>query len=84
MSYGKNNIRDCYGRQMMWTPHYLNIPENTKEMLLIDIEAEKAVIEQYKVHIKIINDEYVRTVLTRIIKDEEYHIMVLQALMEEL
>lgn len=72
------------GRQIMWTPQYLTIPENAREMLNSDIEAEKAAIEQYKVHIKMIKDNYVNAVLARIIKDEEYHIMVLQALIEEL
>lgn len=71
------------GRQVMWTPQYLNLPENAKEMLLADIEAEKAAINQYKVHIKMIDDEYIKAVLGRIIKDEEYHMMVLQALMAE-
>lgn len=71
------------GRQVMWTPQCLNIPENAREMLLADIESEKAAINQYKVHIKMIDDEYVRAVLGRIVKDEEYHIMVLQALMAE-
>lgn len=72
------------GRQVMWTPQYLNIPENAKEMLLADIEAEKATINQYRTHIRMINDEYVGAVLARIIKDEEYHIMLLETLKDEL
>lgn len=71
------------GRQTMWTPQYLNIPKNAKNMMIADIEAEKAAIEQYRKHIKIINDTYVNAVLARIIKDEEYHIMILQTLMTE-
>lgn len=72
------------GKQKMWTPEYLTIPENAGKMLLADIEAEKAAINQYKVHSKMINDDYVNAVLGRIIKDEEYHIMMLQALIKEL
>lgn len=72
------------GRQVMWTPQYLSIPEKAREMLASDIEAEKAAIEQYKVHMKMINDNYVNAVLARIIKDEEYHIMLLRALMTEI
>lgn len=71
------------GRQLMWTPEYLNIPANVRAMLLADIESEKAAINQYRMHIKMIHDNYVNAVLARIIKDEEYHIMLLQALMEE-
>ncbi|MGO5053894.1 ferritin family protein [Lachnospiraceae bacterium LCP25S3_G4] len=69
------------GRQRMWTPEYLNLQENLGKMIVADIEAEKAAISQYKMHINMINDTYVNAVLARIIKDEEYHIMVLQALM---
>lgn len=76
--------KHCDGRQRMWTPQYLSISEKAREMLLMDIEAEEAAINQYKAHIKRINDENINAVLARIIKDEEYHIMVLQALMEEL
>lgn len=72
------------GRQKMWTPQYLTIPENIREMLLSDIEAERDTIEQYNIHIKMINDCYVNAVLARIIKDEEYHIMMLKALLAEL
>lgn len=72
------------GKQKMWTPAYLSIPEHAKKMIWADIEAEKAAIHQYKMHINAIEDEYVNAVLFRIIQDEEYHIMLLQALLEEL
>ncbi len=70
------------GRRKMWTPEYLKIPEQVKGMLLADIEAEKAAINQYQAHIKMIKDDCVNAVLARIIKDEEYHIMLLRALMK--
>ena len=41
-------------------------------------EAEKAAIHQYRMHMKMINDPYIHGVLARIIKDEEYHIMLLR------
>ena len=71
------------GRQILWTPEYLDIPENARKMLLADIEAEEGAINQYATHMKMIKDDCVNAVLARIIKDEEYHIMVLRALMEE-
>ncbi len=71
------------GRQKMWTPEYLNTPQNVKKMILADIEAEKAAINQYRMHIKVIKDDYVNAVLARIIKDEEYHIMILKALLSD-
>lgn len=69
------------GSRKMWTPGYLTLPEDTGNMIRADIEAEKAAIEQYTMHIKMIKDEDVDAVLERIIKDEEYHIMLLKALL---
>lgn len=76
--------RQGNGRQRMWTPEGLVLPEYPKKMLLADIESEKGAINQYEMHIKMINDDGVNAVLSRIIKDEEYHIMMLQMLLKEL
>lgn len=72
------------GCPQMWTPQYLTIPENPCEMLSADIESEEDAIRQYKMHIEMIRDNDVNAVLARIIKDEEYHIIMLQALMDDL
>lgn len=72
------------GRQKMWTPKFVEIHDEPKEMLLSDIKAEQDAIEQYKIHIRMIEDDWVTAVLARIIKDEEYHIMLLQILLKEL
>lgn len=72
------------GHQMMWTPQYLNIPQNPREMLTADIESERDAVKQYRLHIGMIRDNDVNAVLARIIRDEEYHIIMLQALMDEL
>ncbi len=71
------------GKQRMWTPEYLNIPGKAEKMLLAGVESEKAAINQYRMHIKMIKDPDVNAVLERIIKDEEYHIMLLQTLLKE-
>ena len=67
----------------MWTPNFLDIPGNVRRMIMADIEAEKAAINQYRMHIKMINDRHVNAVLERIILDEEYHIMMLKTLLNE-
>lgn len=72
------------GRLKLWTPEYLTLEETAVKMILADIEAEKDAIRQYEMHISMINDSCVNAVLKRIIKDEEYHIMVLQALLKDL
>ncbi len=74
----------CDRKKCMWTPGYLTIPHELKEMLLADVESEKQAVAQYAMHIKMINDACVDAVLQRIIKDEEYHIMLLQALLKGL
>ena len=77
------NARMRNGQSRMWTPQYLNLATSPKEMLLINIESEKKAVNQYRSHIRIINDRHVGAVLARIIQDEEYHIMVLQNLLQE-
>lgn len=76
-------VKNRNGKQKMWTPEYLVLPEHAKKMLAADIDAEKAAISQYKMHIGMIKDDCVDAVLERIIIDEEYHIMILHALMRE-
>lgn len=72
------------GKTRMWTPEGVSVTDDLWKMLLSDIEAEKDAIHQYRTHMKMINDEFVNAVLARIIKDEEYHIMLLQALKNEM
>lgn len=64
----------------LWSPSCLVLPDRIPQMLQADLEAEKAAIQQYKMHIDAIRDDCVNDVLRRIILDEEYHIMILQAL----
>lgn len=66
----------------MWSPSCLTLPEYIPQMLQADMEAEKAAIRQYRIHINAIQDDCVNAVLRRIILDEEYHIMILQSLMK--
>ena len=74
-------VRQRGGKRQLWTPEYLKTPENARNMVLADIESEKAAINQYRMHMRRIRDPYVNAVLARIIRDEEYHIMTLQALL---
>ena len=72
------------GRQRMWSPQFVSITDNPREMMYAGIDAEKQAIDQYWRHIKRIDDSNINAVLERIIQDEEYHIMILQALIKEL
>ena len=71
------------GAQVQWTPSCLSIPRNARKMLCTDIQAEKDAIAQHKEHMGMISDECVNAGLRRIIRDEEYHIILLKALLEE-
>ena len=71
------------GRPRMWTPEYLTLAGHPAKMLLAGIESEKGAISQYQMHRKLIKDPCVDAVLSRIILDEEYLIMILQALLRE-
>lgn len=72
------------GRTKMWTPSCLDIPDNLENMLQADMEIETGTISQYRDYMRIIKDDDVNAVLERIIMDEEYHIAILQALLEEI
>ena len=71
------------GKAVLWTPACLSLPEQIGKMISVGIESEKAAINQYQMHIKMMDDPYINSVLARIIRDEEYHIMILQALWQE-
>jgi bacterioferritin len=43
-------------------------------MLSEDINSEMMAIENYKYHISIIDDKYIKKLLHRIIADEEFHV----------
>ena len=77
------SARQRDGRSRMWTPQYLAVPQNAREMLFADIEAERAAINQYQAHMRMIEDNYINATLARIIQDEEYHILMLQAMGRE-
>jgi bacterioferritin len=67
----------CYydGRQQPWTPEYIAYHNfDPCAQLRADIQSEHEAIRQYQAHIQMIQDPFIQAVLTRIIKDEEFHI----------
>ncbi|WP_010233676.1 ferritin-like domain-containing protein [Clostridium arbusti] len=67
----------------LWTPCYVNFTIFIKNMLLEDIKSERKAIENYKYHISIIKDIYIRELLERIILDEELHLKLFMELYEK-
>ena len=70
--------------QKLWTPQNLKLSQELEKMLSDGIEAERLAVRQYEMHMKMIEDKAVNLVLHRIIQDERYHIMILQALQREI
>lgn len=75
------NIDFSYRTRMgtqMWTPAYTNLAVGEAQIIAANLESERAAIDQYQDHMARIEDEYVNALLTRIVQDEEYHIMLLE------
>ena len=66
-----------------WNSNYVNYEINIEEQLLINIENEEKAITQYKKHIELISDKYIKELLKRIILDEEKHIECFNNLLKE-
>lgn len=70
--------------ELLWCGEYVLLEDTFENMIKADILGEMQAIEQYKHHIRRINDPCVKAVLKRIIEDEEYHIGLLKNILEEL
>ena len=61
-----------------WNASYVNDTTNILEMLAVDIESEKQAIRNYELHRSMINDNYIKELLTFIIEDEKEHIRMFE------
>lgn len=59
---------------IFWDASYVFYGTNVCDRLASDITAEKQAIKQYRNHHFLIEDIYIKRLLERIIKDEEYHL----------
>ena len=75
--------KNSTGRQVMWSPSNVKIGGDIRNMLWADIEGERIAINQYRRHMNMIKDKNINQIIARIIKDEEYHIMLLRALLDK-
>jgi len=69
---------------IFWSAQYISYETNPKIFLKENISAEMATIANYKTRISQITDPYIQDILARIIMDEEYHIELFRALLDEL
>ncbi|MEZ0536808.1 manganese catalase family protein [Caldicellulosiruptoraceae bacterium PP1] len=61
-----------------WNGYFVNYDRDLKDMIKLDIQSEKDAIRNYKKHIEMIDDKYIKKMLERIILDEEKHIKLLK------
>lgn len=71
---------DC----IMWNANNVNYTSDLRQMLKADINSEKQAIVNYKHHLNLIDDKYIKAVLSRIILDEQHHLEIFETLLEQL
>ncbi|KOA21442.1 manganese containing catalase [Clostridium homopropionicum DSM 5847] len=67
----------------IWTPCFVNFTTYIKDMLIEDIKSEQKAIDNYKYHITLIDDIYIKKLLERIIVDEELHLKLFKKLYDK-
>ena len=67
-----------------WNSNYVNYETDPVKSLLFNIESEVKAIKQYKEHIELIDDIYIKKILERIILDEIEHIKCFNKLLEKI
>lgn len=68
---------------LYWNASYVNYDTIIDCMLRENILSEQNVINNYRYHISIINDKYIKKLLERIIEDEEVHIECFKQLLNQ-
>lgn len=57
-----------------WSAGYVSYDKEIHRILEIDIRSETSAIRNYRLHREMINDPYIKVLLTRIIEDEKIHL----------
>lgn len=68
---------------IFWNAQNISYESNPRVFLRQNITNEKAAINSYRLRIRQINDPHIRAIIERIILDEERHITLFSALLEE-
>lgn len=68
---------DCQNsEQIYWSSSYVNYTTNIESILLTNIKSETTAIKNYDEQMKIIDDKYIKNLLSRIIEDEQNHLRI--------
>lgn len=71
-------IESTTGIPQYWKANYVNYATGLKEMLAADIESEEIAIRNYEAHREMIQDRYIKELLTAIIENEKEHLHIFQ------
>lgn len=71
-------------RRVRWNAGFVQYGRNLRDMLELDIRAEYCAIEEYENIIRQIPEPAIQQLMERIIEDERLHILLLEALREQL
>lgn len=72
------------GARSYWNGNYINYTPSPKKFIALDIQAEKTAIANYERTILNVSSENVKSLLERIILDEEIHIKILEELLHNI
>lgn len=67
----------------LWTAGSIKYNISLKEMLQIDIVSELEAIKNYQRHLVLINDQYIKKLIERIIEDEKLHLTIFKTLYQK-
>lgn len=69
--------------QGYWNGQRLGYGRTLLEQLNLDLDLEYRTIRNYNTHIRLINDPFIKSVLNRLVKDEEVHAMWFRELIRQ-
>ena len=76
-------VRVGRNRNRYWSGDYVDGETDPYRMIKNDIRAEEEAIADYSKSIELINDEFIKEILERIIIDEKHHIVLLGSLIKQ-
>lgn len=71
------------GSRYLWNPRMVYYGNDFCGRLKADLDSEYKAIQNYQIHIRMIDDPYVKNVLGRIILDEQVHVQLFKQAIEK-
>jgi bacterioferritin len=78
---GEPHLRN--GSGICWSPKFIYCGSRLADRIRADIDAEQRAVSCYELHIELIEDPAIKSILRRIVLDEELHIRLLKEISRE-